>query len=668
MSKTVTGRSVLAGLLVMGLVFVMGAADLLAQDKYPSNKIELIIPYPPGGSDALGRKIAASMAKNTGADIVVSNVPGASTQVASRKVKDSAPDGYTIYIASPPEFVAGPAFYANLPFDPMKDFTLISYHAQVPYLLLVNTQIPVKNYEELIAYIKGHKQDFRMGSYGALSQSDIIARRFRKATGLDFDIIPYSGGRPSFNALLAGEIQALFGTPMIIATTVVISFLLLGQLLFASGGSSFFTEIAMATMGGYRGGAAKIAVTASGLFGSISGSAVSNVLSTGVITIPLMRRSGYSPESAGAIEAVASTGGQLMPPLMGASAFVMAEFLEVPYSDVVIAAIVPAVLYYAALFIVADLEAARTGIARVDRSTLPAVGKVLRAGWFFPVPFGMLIWLLFGGGARPETAALYSAGVLVLCALAFGYEGKRLGLGDAWDALRDTGHSAVELILIVAAAGLVIGVLNLSGLSFGLTLTLVKFGGGNLAVLLVLAAAICIVLGMGMPTLGVYVLVAALVAPALTEVGVDRMAAHMFVLYFGMMSMITPPVAIAAFAAATLTRADPMRTGYAAVRFGWVAYIIPFLFVLSPTLILKGPPASIALAVATALVGVWLVSVAVAGYVARPLSVPMRLVFAAFGLAALVPAGGTAAGWAIDAAGVAGGLLLTLREWRAPRT
>jgi TRAP transporter 4TM/12TM fusion protein len=466
---------------------------------------------------------------------------------------------------------------------------------------------------------------------------------------------------------LALDPQSLFGTPMIIATTVVISFLLLGQLLYATGGSSFFTEIAMATMGGYRGGAAKIAVTASGLFGSISGSAVSNVLSTGVITVPLMRRSGYSPESAGAIEAVASTGGQLMPPLMGASAFVMAEFLEVPYSDVVIAAIVPAVLYYVALFIVADLEAARTGIARVDRDTLPAVRRVLRAGWFFPVPFGVLIWLLFAGGARPETAALYAAAVLAVCALVIGYEGRRLGWKDAFDALRDTGHSAVELILIVAAAGLVIGVLNLSGLSFGLTLTLVKFGGGNLAVLLVLAAVICIVLGMGMPTLGVYVLVAALVAPALTEVGVDRMAAHMFVLYFGMMSMITPPVAIAAFAAATLTRADPMRTGYAAVRFGWVAYIIPFLFVLSPTLIMKGPPASIGLAVVTALVGVWLISVAVAGYVARPLSVPMRLVFAAFGLAALVPAGGTAAGWAIDAAGVAGGLLLTFREWRAAR-
>jgi tripartite-type tricarboxylate transporter receptor subunit TctC len=203
-----------AALIAICSVLAFGAADLLAQDKYPSRKVELIIPYPPGGSDALGRKIAATMAKNTGADLVVANVPGASTQVASRKVKEAAPDGYTIYIASPPEFVAGPAFYTNLPFDPMKDFTLISYHAEAPYLLLVNTQIPVKNYAELIAYIKANKESFRMGSYGALSQSDIIARRFRKATGLDFDIIPYSGGRPSFNALLAGEIQALFGTPI----------------------------------------------------------------------------------------------------------------------------------------------------------------------------------------------------------------------------------------------------------------------------------------------------------------------------------------------------------------------------------------------------------------------------------------------------------------------
>lgn len=466
---------------------------------------------------------------------------------------------------------------------------------------------------------------------------------------------------------LALDPQALLGTPMIIATTVVVAFLLLGQILFASGGSSFFTGIAMALMGGYRGGGAKIAITASGLFGSISGSAVSNVLSTGVVTIPLMRETGYSSESAGAIEAVASTGGQLMPPLMGASAFVMAEFLEVPYADVVLAALVPAILYYAALFIVADLEAARTGIAKVDRTALPAVGRVFRAGWFFPLPFGFLIYALFVLNERPETSALYAAMVLLICAAVFGYEGKRISFGQFWVALRDTGMAAVELILIVAAAGLVIGVLNLSGLSFGLTLALVQLGGGNLFVLLGLAAVICIVLGMGMPTLGVYVLVAALVAPALVEVGVDLMAAHMFVLYFGMMSMITPPVAIAAFAAASLTRADPMRTGYAAVKFGWLAYVIPFLFVLSPTLILKGEPGAIALAVVTALIGVWLISVAVVGYATRRLGAVMRIAFAVCGFAALMPAGAGAGGLWIDLAGVGAGALLTAREWIAGR-
>lgn len=200
---------------VATIVLAWSASDpALAQDKYPNRAVQLVIPYPPGGSDALGRKIATKMAENTGADIVVSNVPGASTQVASRMVAQAAPDGYTIYVASPPEFVAGPAFYGNLPFDPMKDFTLISYHAQAPYLLLANTQLPVKTYDEFVKYLKDHPDDVRFGSYGALSQSDVLARRFRKETGIDFEIIPYSGGSPAFNALLAGEIHALFGTPI----------------------------------------------------------------------------------------------------------------------------------------------------------------------------------------------------------------------------------------------------------------------------------------------------------------------------------------------------------------------------------------------------------------------------------------------------------------------
>jgi TRAP transporter 4TM/12TM fusion protein len=461
---------------------------------------------------------------------------------------------------------------------------------------------------------------------------------------------------------LALDPQALLGTPMKIGTTVVITFLFLGQVLFLSGGSGFFTGIAMAGMGRYRGGSAKIAVAASSLFGSISGSAVSNVVSTGVITIPLMRDSGYSAESAGAIEAVASTGGQLMPPLMGASAFVMAEFLEVPYADVVLAALIPAFLYYLALFVVTDLEAAKTGIARIALDKLPKVWPVLRAGWFFPLPFGVLIYSLFGANLRPEEAALYAVLTLLVCAFVFGYDGKRAGPMMVLKALEETGRSCIELLLIVAVAGLMIGLLNTSGLGFALTYTLVEIGGGNLAVLLVLAALICIVLGMGMPTLGVYVLVAALVAPSLVELGVSKMAAHLFVLYFGMMSMITPPVAIAAFAAASLTRADAMRTGFAAVRFGWVAYLIPFLFVLSPGLLMEGGAVGIMVAFVTASIGVWLGSVGLIGYFVRPLSWPARAVFMAAGLCAMLPAEAFPAALAIKLGGIAVGGLSVIAE------
>ncbi|MEE2971265.1 MAG: TRAP transporter fused permease subunit [Pseudomonadota bacterium] len=461
---------------------------------------------------------------------------------------------------------------------------------------------------------------------------------------------------------LALDPQALLGIPMKIGTTVVISFLLLGQVLFLSGGSGFFTGIAMSGMGRYRGGSAKIAVAASSLFGSISGSAVSNVVSTGVITIPLMRDSGYTAESAGAIEAVASTGGQLMPPLMGASAFVMAEFLEVPYADVVLAALIPAFLYYLALFVVTDLEAAKTGIARIAIDKLPKAWPVLKAGWFFPLPFGVLIYGLFGANLRPEEAALYAVVVLLGCAIVFGYEGKRAGPMMIIKSLEETGKSCIELLLIVAVAGLMIGLLNISGLGFALTYSLVAVGGGNLAVLLGLAALICVVLGMGMPTLGVYVLVAALVAPSLVELGVAKMAAHLFVLYFGMMSMITPPVAIAAFAAASLTRADAMRTGFAAVRFGWVAYVIPFLFVLSPGLLMEGSVAGIIIALITASIGVWLGSVGLIGYFIRPLSRTMRVIFMVTGFSAMLPSEAFEASMLFKLGGIAIGAVVVIAE------
>lgn len=461
---------------------------------------------------------------------------------------------------------------------------------------------------------------------------------------------------------IALDSQALLGIGLKIGTTIVFAFVFLGQLLFVSGGSSYFTDLAQALVGNYRGGAAKIAVTASAFFGSISGSAVSNVMSTGVITIPLMRRTGYKAHNAGAIEAVASTGGQLMPPIMGVTAFVMAEVLERPYADIALAALVPAILYYVALLFVVDLEAARAGLAPVERGKLPGAMRVLRKGWFFPLPFGVLIYGLFYGGQQPETAALYGAGTLMLCAVVFGYDGVRLGPRAIFDAVRGTGMVCVEIVLITAAAGLAIGLLNFSGLSYALTETLSQLAQGNILVLLVVAALICIVLGMGMPTLTVYILLAALVAPSIEAGGVDKMAAHLFVLYFGMMSMITPPIAIAAFAAATLTRANPMRTGFAAMRFGWVAYVVPFLFVGNPALLLNDSWQDILIACATALIGVWLISAAVVGFAFRQIDPILRVGLLIAGAALMVPVD-----WSVGPVAKLGGLglgaLIVAREW-----
>jgi TRAP transporter 4TM/12TM fusion protein len=461
---------------------------------------------------------------------------------------------------------------------------------------------------------------------------------------------------------LAYDSNGILGTPIIVASTIVIAFVLFGYLLSATGGSGFFTDLSLALMGRYRGGSAKIAITASGFFGSISGSAVSNVVSTGVVTIPMMRKAGYPPYQAAAIEAVASTGGQLMPPVMGAAAFLMAEFLQVPYAEIVTAALLPAVLYYLALFIVADLEAAKAGISRVDEALIPRMARVLRDGWHFLLPFAVLIWALFSANERPETAALYASGTLICGSLVFGYRGRRPSLFDFLDAVRKTGLAVLDIIMIGVAAGIVIGVLAISGLGFGLTLALVQIAGNSMILLLVLSAIVCIVLGMGMPTVGVYVLLAALVAPALVEVGFEPMAAHLFVMYFGMMSMITPPVAIAAFAAASLARADAMRTGFEAVRFGWIAYVIPFLFVFSPTLIMIGDGSAITFAAVTAVGGVWFNSVAVVGYFLRPMKPVERIAFCVAGLLMLIPAGLFENAIYTDFVGMAFGIALLGRE------
>ncbi|MGB3245745.1 MAG: TRAP transporter fused permease subunit [Sulfitobacter sp.] len=475
-------------------------------------------------------------------------------------------------------------------------------------------------------------------------------------------------GRAQHWQLLAGymavDSNGILGLAMSVASTVVVAFIFFGVLLAVTGGTAFFTDAAMIAMGRFRGGSMKIAVLASGLFGSISGSAVANVVGTGVVTIPMIKRDGYPAHKAAAIEAVASTGGQLMPPVMGASAFLMAEFLAVPYSDIVLAALAPALLYYVALFIQADLEAARMGIKAVPKSLIPSPRRVL-SGSHFALAFAVLIYLLFWQRYQPERAALWAAGVLVVTGLALGYGGVRPSLRAVLAAFARTGHGVVEILLISAAAGFVIGVLNITGLSFNLTYLLVQVGGSSLIALLALSAVVCIVLGMGLPTLGVYVLLAALVAPALIQLGVNPIAAHLYVLYFGMMSMITPPIALAAFAAASIAAAPSMATGWAAMRFGWSAYVIPVLFVFSPTLILIGAPFEIALAMLTAAIGVWLISAALAGYFAGPLGMAARVGFAVAGLAALVPASAFSGAFLTDIGGVIAGLALMARDvWK----
>ncbi|WEX10974.1 TRAP transporter fused permease subunit [Chelativorans sp. AA-79] len=464
---------------------------------------------------------------------------------------------------------------------------------------------------------------------------------------------------------MAFDVNGVFGIPMSVAATVVVAFILFGNLLGLTGGSHFFTDASLLAMGRFRGGSMKIAVLASGLFGSISGSAVANVTATGIVTIPMIKRDGYPAHKAGAIEAVASTGGQLMPPVMGAAAFLMAEFLQISYAEVALAALVPALLYYVALFIQADLEAARLGISRVPKSQIPPARRIV-TGLHFILAFVVLIGALFSLNWQPERAALAAALSVIVTSLIFGYRSVRPKLGSLFGSLEQTGKSVVEIIVISAAAGLVIGVLNVTGLSFNLTYALVQIGGGSAVVLLVLSAAVCIVLGMGLPTLGVYVLLAALVAPALVAVGIEPIAAHLFVLYFGMMSMITPPIAIAAFAAASIASAPAMQTGWASVKFGWAAFVVPFLFVFSPTLLLIGAPVEIGLAVVTAGAGVWLVSAALAGYAASKLSVPTRLLFGLFGLMALVPAGAFTGAVYTDIIGVCGGVaLLGMEAYRA---
>ena len=460
---------------------------------------------------------------------------------------------------------------------------------------------------------------------------------------------------------LAFDANALPGGPLLIICNIVISFVFFGNLLRITGGAEFFSDLAQVAMGRYRGGPAKVAVAGSALFGSISGSAVANVAATGVVTIPMIRKSGYSAESAAAIEAVSSTGGQLLPPVMGAAAFLMADFLRVTYAEVVLAALIPGILYYVSLFIRVDLLAGRDGYAGLDENETGNI-RDLAGGWFFVLPFVALIIALFIFNVYPQTAAIVASAVLIASAAMFSYKGERPTPAKIAEAIRATGFIVFELVLICAGAGIVIGVLANSGLGFTFTNSLFLLGSGSPILLLVIAAAVCIVLGMGLPTLGVYVLLATLVAPGLVETGIAPIAAHLFVLYYGMMSMITPPVAVAAFTAAGMAGADPMRTAVNSVKTGWLAYIIPFAFVFSPALTMSGSPGLITITVATFVVGIFLISIAMTGYFMRSVGPVARAVACLVGLLLWIPVNAFASAGIVVAGAAALGISLLTFE------
>ena len=459
------------------------------------------------------------------------------------------------------------------------------------------------------------------------------------------------------------DTNGILGTPLAITAGIVIAFILFGQALYAVGGDKFLTDVALVAMGRYRGGAAKMAVVSSTLYGTVSGSAVANVVVDGAVTIPMMKRAGYPPHLAAAIEAVASNGGQIMPPVMGAAAFLIAEYLSLPYGEVALAAALPACLYYLALLMQVDLEAARLGLHGLPASEIPLLRGIMRRGWAFLVPLVTLIYTLMLAGWEAGKAGMLA--VVVTFAVGALHRDTRPTWRAIVGAIEGTGRTMLDLIAIVTLAGVVIGSLQLSGFTSKLPLLLLSVAGGNVVVLLILAAVVSIILGMSLPTTVVYITLAVLVGPALVQLGIIPLAAHLFLFYFGMLSLITPPNCLATFAAAAIAKADFWRTGWAGMRLGIVAYLVPFAFVFHPPLIFRGTAGDIAWAAGVTAIGVMLLSIGCVGYFRRPMGWGKRVwAFVAAGILIMPPLPDVPY-YVTDGAGLGLGALLLSLEWSA---
>lgn len=477
------------------------------------------------------------------------------------------------------------------------------------------------------------------------------------------DVIPYF--------MISSE--ASFGIPMRAFGNLVIGFILFGAVLQFTGGGKFFNNLAMALVGGYRGGAAKVSIFASGFMGSMSGSVISNVLTTGAVSIPAMRKTGFAPRYAAATEACASTGGVLMPPIMGATAFVIASWLSRPYVEIMLAAAIPSLLYFFGLFVQIDAYSARRGLKGLPAEERPSALKTLGEGWLYVAVFALLIFLMVA--FRWETTAPFYAVAILLVVNQFRRE-DRVSLEGFLNIIVSVGRTLAELVAVLLGIGMIVGAFQATGLTGPLANELVFMAGNSLPMLLLMGAVTSFIFGMGMTVTACYIFLAVVLAPALVQAGLNELAVHLFILYWGMVSFITPPVALGAFAAASMAGANAFKTAFEAMKLGGVIYVVPFFFVLNPALIGQGAASEVILVLFCALAGVWFISSALQGYISfvGPLhssaaSMVMRLLLLAAGLMVAAPVGGVAGlnHTLLTLMGFGLALLPFLFAWRAQR-
>jgi TRAP transporter 4TM/12TM fusion protein len=428
--------------------------------------------------------------------------------------------------------------------------------------------------------------------------------------------------------------ESILGIPIMVSATFIFLFLLFATYLKKTGIGDWLTDLALSLAGHKVGGPAKAAIVASATQGTISGSSVANTVGTGSVTIPLMKSIGYRPEFAGAVEAAASTGGQLMPPVMGAAAFIMTEFTDLPYITIALGASIPAFLYFAGIFIMVHLEAKKNGLKGIPKSDLPKTKKLLKEKWFLGIPIIFIVTLLVKG-YTPMYAALYGIISAIGIGLINNFVDKDIefGIKDIVIGLEEGAKSALPVVMACASAGIIVGVVTLTGLGIKLSHGIVALAGGNLYFTMFLTMIASIILGMGMPTTANYIVQATVAAPALVSIGVPILAAHLFVFYFGIIADITPPVALAAFAGSGIANSNPFKTGVEAARLAFAAYLVPYLFVTSPVLVLVDATIpTVVVAVATALIGMYALAGAVSGFFRTRARVWERLVLAVAGL------------------------------------